>query len=300
MNVVEKIQEFITDFITDMLSEFTQSCLIRAGNTISDVIDIMGDNITKTPASWNSELYTKLEGITNAAVMPIAIGIMAIILCYDLISACMDSNNMKDFDTAIFFRFAIKGWVAIYFMNHVFTICSAFFDIGSSIAKTAMTDLFKETTMDFSHLASTEFKTVLSSLSIGDLALSSLLSCFVYLVSMVVMIIVLMVTTGRIIEALIYFCAAPIPFATMTNNEWKNVGYAFLKNILALALQAFFIVVVLAIYEILFTTNVTGLEEIGGLKSLSTVLLKWICYSIICCFMLLKTGSISKSICATH
>lgn len=299
-NVVEKVQEFIEDFITDTLSDAAQSSLVRAGNTITGIVDVMSDSITKTPQTWNNELFTKMKAISDSAIMPIAIAIMSIIICYDLITAVMDKNNFKDFDLGIFLRFGIKGWVAIYFMNNVFTICGAFFEIGSSIAKTALDTLFDTTAMDLTALESPAFKLTLKSLSIGDLGLACILSLLVYIISIAVMVIVMVVTAGRMIEVLIYFSAAPIPFATMTNREWSNVGFSFLKNILALALQAFFIVVVLAIYVILFTTKVTGIDSITGLKSLSGVLLQWICYSVVCCFMLLKTGSISKSICGTH
>lgn len=299
-NVVEKVQEFIEDFISDTLSDMTQSCLVRAGDTLTGVVDAMSDSITQTPQSWNNDLFTKLKAISDTAIMPLAIAIMTIIICYDLITACIDRNNMKDFDLGIYLRFGIKGWAAIFFMNNAFTICTAFFEIGGSIAQTALDKLFDEAEMDMSVLRSFEFKHVLSSMSIGDLGLSCVLSLFVYVISIAVMVIVMVVTAGRMIEVLIYFSAAPLPFATMTNKEWNNVGYSYLKNILALALQAFFIVVVLAIYVILFTTNITDLDKISNLESLSGTLLKWICYSIVCCFMLLKTGSISKSICGTH
>ena len=300
--VVEKIEEFITE----NLSEMTQSMLIRAGNTITDVADLMGDSVTVTPQNWNKgaegskTVFETLKVISDTAIMPLAVAILAIIICYDLITAVMDSNNMKEFDLGIFLRFGIKGWVAIYFMNNAFTICGAFFEIGAWIAKTASDTLGANTIEEMKTLSSPEFRMVLQSMSVGDLGLAVILSLFVYVISIAVMVIVMVVTAGRMIEILVYFSAAPIPFATMTNKEWNNVGYSFLKNILALALQAFFIVVVLSIYTTLFTSNVTGLDGIDGVKSLSDVLLQWICYSVICCFMLLKTGSISKSICGAH
>lgn len=301
-NIAEKIEEFITD----ILSGSAQSSLIRAGKTIMDVADLMGDSVTVTPQNWNKTtedtktVFDTLRSISDTAVMPLAVSILAIIICYDLITAVMDTNNMKEFDLGIFLRFGIKGWVAIYFMNNAFTICEAFFEIGAWVAKTASDTLGKNSIEEIEILSSAEFKTMLSSLPIGDLGLACILSLLVYIISMAVMVIVMVVTAGRMIEILIYFSAAPIPFATMTNKEWNNVGYSFLKNILALALQAFFIVVVLSIYTTLFTTNVTNIDKIDGLESLSGILLQWICYSIICCFTLLKTGSISKSICGAH
>lgn len=291
---IEKIEKWLKDLV----AEFVQNILMRASETINDVVGVMSENITKTPFEWNSSLFYALRRVTDAAIVPIAIGIMSIIICYDLITACMDRNNMKEFDTSIFFRFIIKAWVAIYFINNVFTICSGILGIGSEIAKKALEKLFTESDNIQVVLASDEFKAVLADCSLADLGLTCLLSLLVYIISLAVMIIVMIVTAGRMIELLIYFCAAPIPFATMTNKEWSSIGFNFLKTFFALALQAFFIVIVLAIYVILFNLNVTNITT--DFNSLSGALFNWICYSIICCFMLLKTGSVSKSILGAH
>lgn len=288
----------INDWLKDILAEFAQKSLIRASETIGDVVGIMRDNITQTPDKWNKGLFDSLKAVSDTAILPIAIGIMSIIICYDLITACIDRNNMKEFDTSIFLRFIIKAWVAIYFMNNTFYICGSLFKIGSNIADTALTTLFDEKTTISAEIASTKFHELLTTCSIGDLALTCFLSLIVYIISVAVMVIVLVVTAGRMIEILIYFSAAPIPFATMTNKEWSNIGFSFLKNMVALALQAFFIVLTLAIYVLLFNLNVTGITE--NFDSMSGALLNWICYSIVCCFMLLKTGSISKSILGAH
>lgn len=292
-NIFEKLEEWIKNVII----EGVQKMIINANNTIGDIIDVMSENITDTPQSWNQILFTRLENISKAAIVPIAIGIMAIIICYDLITACIDKNNMKDFDIAIFFKFIIKSWIAIYFVNNAFTITGAIFEIGSKIADTALTTLFNQDTKINEFLVSEEFTNMLSECSLFDLCCTLGLSVSAYTLSLVVMIIVLIVTAGRMIETLIYFCGAPIPFATMTNREWSNVGFSFIKNMFALALQAFFTVIIIAIYRILFNTNVTTPSDLAGLTG---SLLQWICYSVICCFALLKTGNIAKSICGAH
>lgn len=293
-NPIEKVEEWFLD----VLATFIQRSLFEASCTIKDIVEVLSGSITATPQKWNPTMFTMLKNISDAAIIPIAIGIMTIIICYDLITACIDRNNMKEFDTSIFFRFIVKAWVAIYFINNVFTICGGIFELGSNIADTAIKQLFKETLEVDITLLSSEFHDMLVTLGIGDLLLSGLLVLFVYIISLVVLIIVMVVTAGRMIEILIYFCASPIPFATMTNKEWSNVGFSFLKNLLALALQAFFITITLAIYVILFKTNVVSITTNYG--TMSNALVQWICYSIVCCFTLLKTGSISKSICGGH
>lgn len=292
-SVLEKLEEWIKNW----LAESVQSSLFNANSIMGDMIDVMKESITDTPQSWNSTLFTQLQNISNAAIVPIAIGIMAIIICYDFITACADQNNMKDFDIAIFFRFIIKAWVAIFFINNVFTISGGIFEIGSAVADKAMITLFNENTAFNDIIGSTEFKEMLMECSIGDLILTWGLSVSVYTITLIVMVIVMIVTAGRMIEILVYFCGAPIPFATMTNKEWSSVGFSYIKNLFALALQAFFIIIIIAIYMILFNTNITTPSDLAGLTG---SMLEWICYSVVCCFTLLKSGNFAKSICGAH
>lgn len=305
----------IEDFFQELLSGCLQKSLSGAYDVITDSVGLLEGKVAETPQQFGGgAVYTALKAISDAAILPVGVGIMAIIICYDLISACIDNNNMKEFDTSVFFKFIIKAFVAIYLLNNVFTLCSDVFKLGSSIAGIAFNALFKNangnsfigtatggslinsSTGDL--LKSEEFKNILSELDISDLFLSCFLSLIVYIVSLAVMIIVLVVVSGRMIEILIYFCAAPIPFGTLTNKEWSNVGFSYIKNIFALALQGFFIVITLAIYVVLFNANVTNIST--NYSSMTSALFNWICYSVVCCFMLLKTGSISKSILGAH
>ena len=305
----------IEDFFQDLLSGVLQKSLSGAYDVITDSVGLLEGKISETPQQFGGGgVFTALKAISDAAILPIGIGIMAIIICYALITACIDSNNMKDFDTAIFFKFIIKAFVAIYLLNNVFSLCGSIFQLGANIAGVAFNALFKnsngnsfitsgtsESLINKSTgelLKSEEFKNILSELDVSDLFLSCFLSTIVYIISLAVMIIVLVVVSGRMIEILIYFCAAPIPFGTLTNKEWSNVGFSYIKNIFALALQGVFIVITLAIYVVLFNANVTNIA--ADYKSMTGALFNWICYSVVCCFMLLKTGSISKSILGAH
>lgn len=305
----------IEDFFQDLLSGVLQKSLSGAYDVITDSVGLLEGKISETPQQFGGGgVFTALKAISDAAILPIGIGIMAIIICYDLITACIDSNNMKDFDTAIFFKFIIKASVAIYLLNNVFSLCGSIFQLGANVAGVAFNALFKNSNGNSfitsgtsgslinkstgELLKSEEFKNILSELDVSDLFLSCFLSTIVYIISLAVMIIVLVVVSGRMIEILIYFCAAPIPFGTLTNKEWSNVGFSYIKNIFALALQGVFIVITLAIYVVLFNANVTNIA--ADYKSMTGALFNWICYSVVCCFMLLKTGSISKSILGAH
>ena len=116
------------------------------------------------------------------------------------------------------------------------------------------------------------------------------------LVSMCMKIISVLITVilyGRMIEIYLYVSVAPVPFATVTNREWGSIGTNYFKGLCALAFQGFFIMVCVAIYAVL----IDGLDAAGSIHSaLWTVA----AYTVILCFSLFKTGSLSKAIWNAH
>ena len=85
----------------------------------------------------------------------------------------------------------------------------------------------------------------------------------------------------------------PIPLATMTNRDWGQTGQNYLKSLFALAFQAFLIMVCVGIYSVL----VQGISAGGDLSGAI-----WSCmgYTVLLCFALFKTGSLSKSLFGAH
>lgn len=91
----------------------------------------------------------------------------------------------------------------------------------------------------------------------------------------------------------LYVSVAPIPAATVTNREWGTVGTNYLKGLIALAFQGFFIMVCVAIYAVL-------VASVAVASNLHSALWSVAAYTVILCFSLFKTGSLSKSIFNAH
>lgn len=133
------------------------------------------------------------------------------------------------------------------------------------------------------------FRSTLDTMDTGSLIVLMLEAAVVGLAVKAIAILVTVVLTNRMIEIYMYCSVAPIPFATLSNREWGNIGTNYIRSMVALAFQAFFIMVLVGIYTALIKdiTNVTDfhsmLMRIGG-------------YSIVLCLTLFKTSSISKSI----
>jgi hypothetical protein len=100
---------------------------------------------------------------------------------------------------------------------------------------------------------------------------------------------VFIVIYGRMLEIYMTCSIAPIPFSTMANREWGQIGNSYLKSLFALAFQGFLIMVCVAIYAILLQT----ITAAGNIHAAI-----WSCagYTVLLCFTLFKTGSLSKSI----
>ena len=98
---------------------------------------------------------------------------------------------------------------------------------------------------------------------------------------------------GRMIEIYVVTALGPIPLATMGSSEWRSTGQNYLKSLLALGFQAFLIMIVVGIYAVLIR-NISGAADIAGAI--------WGCmgYTVLLCFCLFKTGSISKSVFGAH
>ena len=86
---------------------------------------------------------------------------------------------------------------------------------------------------------------------------------------------------------------APIPFSTFGNREQSQVGQNYLRSLIALGFQGFLIMVVVGIYAVMIQT-ISITDDI--IMSIWTVF----GYTILLCFTLFKTGSLSKSVLAAH
>lgn len=82
---------------------------------------------------------------------------------------------------------------------------------------------------------------------------------------------------------------APIPFATFGNREQSSVGQNYLRSLFAIGFQGFLIMICVGIYAVL----VAGIQYSDNLSS---SLFGVMAYTVILCFSLFKTGSLSKSI----
>ena len=135
-------------------------------------------------------------------------------------------------------------------------------------------------------------------MGIPELLVDLILSGFLLLAVGALLVVMIIVLASRMIEIFMYLTAAPLPVATMMNRDWGEIGKNWIRNVVALGFQGFFIIVALSIFQSIFNAVITSLNS--GTDNLTMQLILLMGYALALCFTILKSGSISKSVFNAH
>lgn len=288
----DSIFEAIEEWMRELLTGMVQSNLTTMFTDVNDKTGQIAAQVGQTPQGWNSSIFNMIQGLSNSVIIPIAGMIITFVLCYELISMLTERNNMHEIDTWMFFKYFVKMWIAVYLVSNTFTITMAVFDVGQSVVNSAAGVINGDTAIDISE-AIADIETTMEAMEIGDLVVLALETLIVSFGMKIMSVVITVIMYGRMIEIYLYTSVAPIPFATMSNKEWGQIGLNYFRGLFALAFQAFLMMVCVGIYAVL----VSGLQMSGDLSS---ALFGVAAYTVILCFSLMKTGSLSKSIFNSH
>lgn len=284
--------DFIWDAIKDLLKEIINSNLENMFTDVNNNVSTIATQVGTTPQGWNSSIFNMIRNLSDTVVLPIAGLILTFVLCYELITMVTEKNNMHDVDTFMFFKYIFKCGIAVYLVSHTFDITMAIFDVAQTIITSASGAISHDTHIDISS-ALTNLGATMDGMGIGDLMLLVLETALVSMAMNIVGIIITVILYGRMIEIYITTSVAPIPFATMTNCEWGSIGNNYLKSLFALGFQGFFMMVCVGIYAVLIRSFTIS-------DNLHTTLFTIAAYTVILCFSLFKTSTLSKSIFQAH
>ena len=287
-SIFDAIEEWMRDLLTGMVT----SNLTTMFTDVNEKTGEIATQVGMTPQGWNSSIYNMVQSLSNSVIVPIAGIIITMVLCYELISMLTERNNLHDVDTWMFFKYFFKMWVAVFLVSNTWTITMAVFDVGQSVVNSAAGTISGSTAIDISSFTST-ISTTMDSMELGELFVLMLETFILSFCMKVMSVLIMVIMFGRMIEIYLYTSVAPIPFATMSNREWGQMGSNYFRGLFALAFQAFLMMVCVGIYAAL----VASIELTDNVHS---ALFGVAAYTIILCFSLLKTGSLSKQIFNTH
>lgn len=286
---MDGIFEKLNEFIKEILQEWVASNLADMFTDVNAQVGDIAGEVSKTPATWNNSIFQMMQGISESVIIPVAGIVIAYVLCYELISMVMEKNNMQDFDTSLFFRYLFKAAIGVWLVSNTFQIVMAVFDVASDAVNSAAAYVSGNTSLDMEQTINDMFQTSVQNMGVGELIALGLETSVVKLGMKVMSVLITVILYGRMIEIYLYISVAPIPFATFTNREWGDIGTNYLKGLLALAFQGFFIMMCVAIYAVL-------VSSIAYADNVHSAIWSAVAYAVLLCFALFRTGGLSKTV----
>ena len=286
--IFEAIEEWMRTLLTTMVTSNLQTMFTDVNEKTGEIATQVG----QTPQGWNGSIFSMIQNLSSTVILPIAGMIITFVLCYELISMLTEKNNMHDIDTWMFFKYLIKAWIAVYLVSHTLDITLAVFDLGKRAVSSAAGTISGTAAIDVSSLLSL-MEEKMADMELGELAALVIETFIISFGMKLLSVLITVILYVRMVEIYLYISVAPIPFATFSNREWGQIGSNYLRGLFALAFQGFFIMVCVGIYAVLAGT-------IHMADNIHSALFGVAAYTVILCFSLMRTGSLSKSIFNAH
>ncbi len=283
-NIFDKLLEILKDILIGNIKANFESMF----GEINSKIGTIATNVGQTPMGWNSEVYNFIKNINDNVVVSIAGLIITAVLCIELIKMVMENNNMRDGDTFELYKYLIKAFIAVYLVSHAFEFSMAVFDVAQNLVNKAASVLGSSTSLSADQLLATVES--LKELDVGELFGLVIETTIIKFILIAVGILINIIICGRMFEIYVYSSISSIPFATMGNKEWGQIGANYIKGLFALGLQGLFLIICLGIYSVLIRTVVfSGADILAGLIGI-------VGYTILLGVMMFKSGTIAKSV----
>ena len=284
--IFDKIEEFFREFLLGGIKANLESMFLDINSQVGNIAADVGE----TPMRWNGEVFNFIKSINDSVIIPIAGLIITAVLCIELINMVMQKNNMHDTDTFEFFKYIIKMWIAVWLASHAFEFSMAVFDVAQNMVNKAAGVINTSAVVSADQIV--QMVDALKDKELGELLMILFETSLVKIAIQGISVVVMLVVYGRMFEIYVYSSVSAIPFATMGNREWGQIGANYIKGLFALGLQGLILMVCFGIYAVL-------VKKIN-ISDIHTSIFKVLGYAILLGLMMLKSGTLAKSILNSH
>jgi hypothetical protein len=280
----------ISDWFQKLLTDGILSNFSGMFGEINTRVGEIANQVGQTPAGFHPSIFRMVRNLSETVIMPIAGMVLTFILCHELIRMVMEKNNMADLDVWGIFKWIFKSMVAVVILSHTFDLVMGIFELAQHVIQQSAGIVQGSLNLN---LALDGLAVQMESMETGELLGLYLESAVLSLAMKAISLCIFLIIYGRMIEIYLVCSLAPIPLSTLADREWGQIGNNYLKSLFALAFQGFLIMVCVAIYAAL-------LQSITLTDNIHSAI--WGCagYTVLLCFSLFKTGSLSKAIFGTH
>ena len=284
-----RLIQAINDQCSELLIGIIEFCLkhmfLDINNGMKYVVAFAG----KGPGVMLPEAFEMIKKLSDNVMLPISCIIISFILTYELISMVIDKNNMHEVDSALLARYLFKAAASVFLLSKSYEITMAVFDVGAYLVQEAGKVIVTTTDLGVEDALVDTYMNSLSSMPLPELYASAGGLMLAVLTFKIMTILIVVISYGRLVEMFLMVSVSPVAFATFGNKEWGQIGVNYLKGIVALAFQGFLIMVLVGVYTAI-------LEGLTHSTTLTAAVFNLVILSVLFCFSLFKTASLSKQI----
>lgn len=263
-------------------------------DTLNSKVDEASERLTLPLQTWNEGAFNTARNIAENACIPIAACIVTFIFCWELIHLMQDSNRMQNIKPENILFVLLKLCICLLVVSKSFDIVMGIRDLGAYATRN-----IAASTVDTFQL-NVELSDVLPQVEdeyefgmVMELLIDWLVLLIVRTGAHICGGIVYVRVMLWFIEFLMYATPCAIPLATFGNKEWGQMGMNYVRKMLAVSFEGFFMLLAFALYG----GVMSGIGNSGDFFESITMIL-------VCGFTLVtimfKAGSISASIFNAH
>ena len=97
----------------EMLVTGTMNNLTGLFDSVNDEVADIASQVGRTPASWNSSIYSMIRSLSETVIVPIAGIILAFVMTIEFIQMIVERNNFHDFELSNIFKWVFKTACAV-------------------------------------------------------------------------------------------------------------------------------------------------------------------------------------------
>ena len=289
---METVLKAIADWIKGILTAGIMSNLSGLFDDVNTQVGNIAQQVGTKPSSFEPRVFAMIEALSRNVVLPIAGIILTFIACYELIEMITQHNNMAQFEPALIMRWIFKTAVSVWLISNTFDIVMAVFDITQKVVSDSSGIIAGNTRVNDIGLVHAAIQPDADGCRPPVRAVPAK-SFFIGITMRILSIIIFVIVYGRMIEIYCMVSLAPIPMATWGNHEQSHMGQNYLKCLFALGFQGFLILICVAIYAVLIQSVAISGDAINSIWSI-------VGYTVLLCFSLFKTSSVTKSVLGAH
>ena len=288
---METVLKAISDWIKSLLTAAIMSNLSGLFDDVNTQVGSIAQQVGTKPSNFEPRVFAMIEALSRNVVLPIAGIILTFVACYELIQMITEHNNMANFEPVLLMKWIFKTAISVWMISNTFDIIMAVFDVTQQVVANSSGIISGNTRVN--DIGLSMLQSSMMQMDVGPLFGLFLQSFFIGITMRILSIVIFVIVYGRMIEIYLVTSIAPIPMATMVSREWGQTGQNYLRTLFALGFQAFMMILCVAIYAVL-------VQNIAVTADVSVAIFTCMGYTVLLCFALFKTSSLSRSVFGAH